>query len=525
MNKQSWLNTIKGNHDLKTQLIISAVFTGLILVFLWSLDRYWRETLKPRLYLATETQAKILAESQATTLVEILSRTDPEHLKTALFEAVQMMLIVENPATGERFIRNLKLQLDYSTVEAPEGELDLNEGEKNCQDCFIAEVPLISHYGELLGLATFSVSSDYYQVLSQEMKRRLFTESSFTLGLLVTVWLLMMLMFYRLNRAKKIIEQSDQAKTRFMANVTHELRTPLNTILGYTQLYKQDTNAMQNYGQGIKAIDRSADHLLLMINDILEFSRANEENLTLHPTEVDLLRLLNTLVEMTQISAQVKNLSFDVYFEPQLPARVKVDEKRLRQILLNLLSNAVKFTSTGRVSFTVKCKANKAQACRLYFEIEDSGIGIARTQLQTIFIPFHQLDNAITRAEGTGLGLTISQRLVSLMGAKLEVSSEANKGSRFWFELDLPVVGQENIQLDTNSATNPQSAPITLPNAQTLATLKENAQRHNVLGTRACIEKMEADPQLAEFVTQIKPFVSHYKFKQLVEWLDKHAPH
>ncbi|TQV88061.1 sensor histidine kinase [Aliikangiella coralliicola] len=160
------------------------------------------------------------------------------------------------------------------------------------------------------------------------MKSKLFAESGLVFGLIATVWLV--IMYHRLHIAKQILEASDQAKSRFMANVTHELRTPLNAILGYTQLYKRDLEMMNNYGQGIKAIDRSADHLLLMINDILEFSRANEENLTLHPVEVDLHSFLKTMIEMTQISTQIKNLPFAYNFDKDLPSIVKIDDKRLR---------------------------------------------------------------------------------------------------------------------------------------------------------------------------------------------------
>lgn len=341
--------------------------------------------------------------------------------------------------------------------------------------------------------------------------------------LLVSVWLVILFLFHRLNRAKKLIEASDQAKTRFMANVTHELRTPLNSILGYTQLYKQDTSMMKEYGQGIKAIDRSADHLLLMINDILEFSRANEENLTLHPVEIDLLNFLNTIVEMTQISTQIKNLPFEYRFDKNLPALVLVDDKRLRQILLNIISNAVKFTETGRVSFSVTLKSTKSEICKLLFQIEDSGIGIPKSQQHTIFIPFQQLDNPITRAEGTGLGLTICQRLVNLMGSKLELKSEPKKGSEFWFELELPMLGKDTIPTETLStelSSNSHKA-ITWPEADQYSQLIEHAKRHNILGIRATIANLESQPDYAAFLDRVRPYVERYRFKELLDWLDE----
>ncbi|MEJ2417426.1 MAG: HAMP domain-containing sensor histidine kinase [Exilibacterium sp.] len=359
----------------RSHLLISLVFLLVFASFVFSLGRYWQGTLQPRLYLAGETQAKILAQSQAAILVEVLEHSKPDQRAQKLYDAVQEILIVEDPAIGGRIVLGLELQVDYDAVVAAPGSLDLHEGETHCASCFQAPIALISHAGELFGIADFNISNGYFLALSAEMKSKLYAESSLALCLLAVVWVAMLVMFHRLHTAKQMIEASDRAKTRFMANVTHELRTPLNAILGYTQLYKADAVLMAAHAQGIETIDRSAEHLLLLINDILDFSRVDENNLKLHPREVCMAVFLNTLVEMTQVRARLKDIDFRYQFPAQLPVRVRVDDKRLRQVLLNLLSNAVKFTERGEVVLMLETLAsNTPHSLRLRFSVLDSGI-------------------------------------------------------------------------------------------------------------------------------------------------------
>lgn len=516
---KAWYKRQQQFAALYTQLLISAFFVLLIVLFLWSADHFWETTQQPRLYKAAETQAQVLAESQSAVLVATLERTPVALLPAALRETVQKMLIVEDPAIGERFIRQLSLQIDYSTIAVEEGSLDLIEGEPNCNACFRTDILLTNDTGDILGVAGFSISGGYYQSLIAEMKPRLFAESSTVLILVLIIWVMVSVIFHRLHAAKRVVEASDQAKTRFMANVTHELRTPLNAILGYTQLYKQDSQLMQKHRQGIETIDRSADHLLLLINDILEFSRANEESMTLHPAEIDLANFLITLVEMIRVKAQLQGLEFHYHFDEVLPVTIVADEKRLRQVLLNLLSNAVKFTEQGSITFRVQKLSDRANGlARLRFSVEDTGIGINRKQLRDIFIPFHQLDNAITRAEGTGLGLAISQRFLTIMDANLQVASKVDEGSAFWFNIDVPAQGQQSTAaLLEGTGTR----PLTYPDPAWIQQLKEQAKRHNVLGIRNLISELQQQGQHEDFLHRIQPFVQQYRFKQLLEWLDQ----
>jgi len=254
-----------------------------------------------------------------------------------------------------------------------------------------------------------------------------------------------------LSRAKEAAESANRAKSEFLANMSHELRTPLNAILGYTQIFQRDWALMERYGAQIDTIHRSGQHLLLMINDILDLSKIEAEHMELESVPVNLSEFLSTFVKMMHVKAQIKGIEFRYDERLPLPRAVLADERRLRQVLLNLSGNAIKFTESGWVALRVSViplyesdlaqppSGKHAAMTRIRFEIEDTGIGIASEELERIFLPFHQAGNRLLRGEGTGLGLTISQRLVNLMGSEIQVHSLIGEGSRFWFDLLLPL--------------------------------------------------------------------------------------
>ncbi|MDO3387895.1 ATP-binding protein [Gilvimarinus sp. SDUM040013] len=507
---------------IKTPLVICIVFLVLITSFVVALNRYWSNSLQPRLYRTAETQATILAESQANLLQQSLSLAlasgQPNHLN----DTVQEILLVEDPAIGQSIVEGLTLELDYQTVEAQSGSLDFIEGNTACASCFHASIPLFTTNGELIGIADFKLSDAYFQDLSQEMKSKLMAESSVALALMVVVWLTMLVMFYRLNAAKQVIEDSDRAKTRFMANVTHELRTPLNAILGYTQLYKEDGALMKTHRQGIETIDRSADHLLLMINDILDFSRTNQDTITLTAVETSFIHFLKTICDMAQAHARPKGIEFVCEVPERLPTAVHADEKRLRQVLLNLIGNAIKFTEKGRVTLRVELLKTGNDSADLRFSIRDTGIGISTSDLAMIFVPFVQVDNDITRSEGSGLGLTISQRILQLMNAKLKVSSTPDQGSDFFFNLHLATA--QGLAASNAAMFNPsakQSSRVNAPPTEKIEALIELAQKHNILALRKAVEKLEIDEHYQGFAEELKPYLQNYRFKPLVEHLTK----
>ncbi len=244
-----------------------------------------------------------------------------------------------------------------------------------------------------------------------------------------------------LRKAKEEAEMANQAKSTFLSNVSHELRTPLNAILGYTQIFKKNDNLMNVHGRQIETIHSSGEHLLTMINDILELSKIEAGKLELLPVKFHLPEMLSTLVDIIKIRAKMKGLEFVFNGGKHLPIDVTADVKKLRQVLLNLLSNAVNFTNSGRVIFNVKKLFSKERSGKSFhhirFQVEDTGCGIPEDSYEEIFLPFQRVAETKIRSEGTGLGLTISRSIVNMMGGNLQFKSEIEKGTTFWFDIEL----------------------------------------------------------------------------------------
>ena len=231
-------------------------------------------------------------------------------------------------------------------------------------------------------------------------------------------------------------------RSQFLAQMSHELRTPLNAIIGYAQLLARDRDGLtERQSSGLATIHESGQHLLTLINDILDLARVEAGRMVLHPAAVHLDTFLQVLANIMRVKAEEKGLAFSCELAPGLPSAVTVDETRLRQVLLNLLGNAVKFTDSGKVCLRVLPAAPSAarDEARLRFEVADTGIGMGAQQLARIFQPFEQVATAQRREGGTGLGLAISQQLVQLMGGHIDVVSTPGKGSTFSFEIDVPV--------------------------------------------------------------------------------------
>ncbi|PSM47054.1 serine/threonine protein kinase [Chroococcidiopsis sp. CCALA 051] len=238
------------------------------------------------------------------------------------------------------------------------------------------------------------------------------------------------------QRAEIAAEAASQAKSEFLANMSHELRTPLNGILGYAQILKKEKALTEQQKNGLDIIHRCGDHLLTLIDDILDISKIEAQKMELDCHDFNFLEFLAGIVDICQIRAEQKGICL-TYKPSNLPQFIRADEKRLRQVLLNLLGNAVKFTEKGSVTFKVSDRAGK-----LRFQVEDTGIGMAAEQLEEIFLPFQQVGRHRDRVEGTGLGLAISKQLVQKMGGDIKVKSTLGQGSVFWFELELPRICQ-----------------------------------------------------------------------------------
>jgi PAS domain S-box-containing protein len=233
----------------------------------------------------------------------------------------------------------------------------------------------------------------------------------------------------------KIAQAESKAKSEFLANISHDLRTPLNGILGYTQILVKDNNLDKKYKEQIQVIHKSGEHLLLLINDILDLSKIDAGKMHLQITDFYFNDFLQRIVDMCQVIARKKKIRLNFSASQDCPVCVSGDEKRLRQVLLNLINNAIKYTQKGQVSFDVS-RVNSL----IRFIVKDTGVGIPNDKLQSIFEPFHQLNNQPSQSEGTGLGLAISRRIIQLMNSDIFVSSHENEGSSFWFEIHLPEV-------------------------------------------------------------------------------------
>ena len=250
----------------------------------------------------------------------------------------------------------------------------------------------------------------------------------------------------QLQQAAWAAEAANLAKSTFLANMSHELRTPLNAILGFSQLMQRSTNLTREQHENIRIINRSGEHLLALINQILDLAKIETGRITLNPTDFKLSSLLNEVEEMFQLQAREQQLQLIFDFSRDIPEYVQTDQLKLRQVLINLLSNALKFTKEGGIAVRVSAvREGENQQLpisnyQLHFEIEDTGAGIAADELDKLFQAFVQTTTGTKSQQGTGLGLAISQQFVKLMGGVITVRSEVGRGTTFAFDIPVSAV-------------------------------------------------------------------------------------
>jgi two-component system sensor histidine kinase/response regulator len=324
--------------------------------------------------------------------------------------------------------QNIKLEI-YRIIKAVHSQkkcsYNINENLTKSGDIIICEwydTPLLDEHGFVIGLVSIAI----------DITKRIQAEIA-------------------LKEAKEAAEMASRAKSDFLSSMSHELRTPLNAILGFSQLLTRDNSLNIQQRENLGIINRSGEHLLALINDILSMSKIEAGQITLKENSFDLYWLLDSIQEMLQLKAQAKGLELSFERHLDIPQYIKTDESKLRQVLINLLGNAIKFTQKGSVLLRilpvndpssslsnngVKKDFNNQQMT-IKFEVEDTGQGIAAEELSSLFDPFIQTQTGRQSMEGTGLGLPISRQFVNLMGGDIVVSSIFNQGSIFTFDIKI----------------------------------------------------------------------------------------
>jgi signal transduction histidine kinase/FixJ family two-component response regulator len=427
-NKFGNYQAIKNSQKLNFQFQGEAQFVH---VTPWK-DKYGLDWLIVTVVPESDFMVKIEANTQTTIILCFL----------ALIITMSLGLITS------RWITQPILRLSQASVAISEGDLNQQVDVKG-----IVELEVLSNsFNEMAqqlqaSFTNLASTNQELDKINQELELRVETRTT------------------ELKQAKNIAELANRAKSDFLANMSHELRTPLNAILGFSQLMTRETSLTKNQQNNLNIINRSGEHLLSLINDILDLAKIESGKMTLYPTNFDLYALLNLIEEMLSLRAESKGLKLIIERSQDLPQYINTDDKKLRQVLINLLGNAIKFTDRGSVTLRVssvishssleesyqKPMTNDRQQMTIHFEIEDTGAGIATEEIDSLFEAFVQTEIGKESQQGTGLGLPISKKFVELMGGEITVCSQLGKGTIFTFSIRSKIseIGQIDRQKST----------------------------------------------------------------------------
>ncbi|NER83175.1 MAG: histidine kinase, partial [Leptolyngbya sp. SIO1D8] len=301
-----------------------------------------------------------------------------------------------------------------------------------------------------------------------------------------------------LNQAREAAETASRAKSNFLAHMSHELRTPLNAILGFSQLMAQDTTLSESNRKRVHLINRTGEHFLGLINDILSLVKLESDKQTVHEAPFNLNTFLETIEALFRLRIEQKGLQFLIEVSPMIPEELVGDAQKLRQVLVNLLSNALKFTHTGNIVLRLG-GLQQLEALYLQFEVEDTGEGIAASELHKLFVPFVQTESGENAKTGTGLGLPISDQLVQLMGGDIQVASQVGRGTIFSFSV--------RVQVDpaATSGEIPSEAHVLQPPVAWTGSRQKTTQRqHSDLASQNSAATVVLSPEaIAEALTTL----------------------
>jgi len=253
--------------------------------------------------------------------------------------------------------------------------------------------------------------------------------------------------------AKDKAETANKAKSLFLSNMSHELRTPLNAVLGFSRMLQREPNISSDAKEDLDAIAFSGEHLLNLINDVLDVSKIEAYKIEIDEEEMDLRQTIKDVSHLMRAKCINKNLNFNVDLGDSVPTFICADKIKIRQILINLISNAVKYTERGGVVFQIWDEIDVELGQRLFFEIKDTGVGISEEDQLSIFKPFQQLKNRPSTTEGTGLGLAITSKFVALMGGRISVHSLVKRGSSFRVSLPLELTDGTSLRKSSSNST------------------------------------------------------------------------